>query len=409
MSSNYVSSSGLTLQSLTDIITELEDGFKTIYGTDVNVTANSPDGQMINLFAQAKMDILDCINSVYNSFSPSVASGVVLDQRAALNGIIRSAATYTTVVMNIIATKVVALIGQDNGVLTPFTVADPAGNSFYLQYGATGVTGTNSLTFISALPGAVEVVANTLTKITTPLSGVTSATNPSGPLNQGIAEESDADLRLRRAKSVSNPSSGYLDGLIGGLLAIPNVLHAIVYENVGPTGDANGIPGHSIWPVIDYVGPSGATGSTGATGVTGSQTAIATEIYNRRNAGCGMTGSVTENILQSNGFYLPVKYSYVNYQNLYIHLTITSLNNLHAIDETFIKDSIASAISYEINEIADYSVISSHVKTIDPYAVIISGGVGTTGPTGATYPYLPPTSIANRWVIQTANIDIDTV
>jgi len=409
MSNNYVSSSGLTLQSLTDIITELENGFKAIYGTDINVTANSPDGQMINLFAQAKMDILDCINSVYNSFSPSVASGIVLDQRVALNGLIRSAATYTTVVMNIVATKVVTLIGQDNGVLTPFTVADPAGNPFYLQYGATGVTGTNSLTFISSLPGAVEVVANTLTKITTPLSGVTSATNPSRALNQGIAEESDTDLRLRRSKSVANPSSGYLDGLIGGLLAIPNVLHALVYENIGPTADANNIPGHSIWPVIDYIGPSGATGATGVIGVTGAQTAIATEIYNRRNSGCGMTGSVTENILQVNGFYIPIKYSYVNYQNLHIHLTITSLNILHTIDETFIKNSIANTINYEINEIADYSEISSYVKTLDPYAVIISGGVGTTGPTGATHPYLPPTSIANRWVVQSANIDIDTV
>jgi len=409
MSSNYVSSSGLTLQSLSDIVTELEDGFKAIYGTDINVTANSPDGQMINLFAQAKMDILDCINSVYNSFSPSAASGIVLDQRAAINGLIRSAATYTTVVMNVIATKTVTLVGQDNGVLTPFTVADPAGNPFYLQYGATGVTGTNSLTFISSIPGAVEVVANTITKITTPLAGVTSVTNPSGALSQGVAEESDADFRLRRYVSVSNPSSGYLSGLIGGLLSIPNVLHAIVYENVGPTGDANGIPGHSIWPVIDYIGPSGATGATGATGVTGSQTAIATEIYNRRNAGCGMTGSITENILQPNGFYLPVKYSYVNYQNLYIHLVITSLNALHTIDDTYLKAKIAETMAYGINEIADYSEISSYVKTIDPYAVIISGGVGTTGPAGATYPYLPPTSIVNRWVVQSANIDIDTV
>lgn len=59
MTTNYVSSTGLTLQTLAEIVTELETGFKAIYGVDINLDANSPDGQMINLFAQAKLDILD--------------------------------------------------------------------------------------------------------------------------------------------------------------------------------------------------------------------------------------------------------------------------------------------------------------------------------------------------------------
>ena len=76
---NAVTSTGLITESLTEIITILEDGFKSIYGSDINLNSNSPDAQMINLFAQAKVDLLECISQVYASFDPDQASGSVLD------------------------------------------------------------------------------------------------------------------------------------------------------------------------------------------------------------------------------------------------------------------------------------------------------------------------------------------
>ena len=115
MSSNYVDSTGLVLQTLADIVTELETGFKNIYGVDINIDANSPDGQMINLFAQAKIDLLDCIASVYNSFSPTNCSGVVLDQRCALNGLYRNDGIKTTLYMTVVTNRIVNLVGVSAG------------------------------------------------------------------------------------------------------------------------------------------------------------------------------------------------------------------------------------------------------------------------------------------------------
>lgn len=422
MTTNYVSTTGLTLQTLSEIVTELETGFKTIYGVDINLDANSPDGQMINLFAQAKMDILDLINSVYLSFSPSEAVGAVLDQRCAINGIIRNGATYTTVYIAMILNRVVNLIGLDNGVVTPFTVTDPAGNPFYLVTGATGVsggttgaTGTNYFLFRAANAGAVEVAANTLTTIGTPTLGVTAVNNPLGAVSAGADEETDVALRYRRSLSVANPSSGYLDGLIGALLAIPNVKYATVHENVTNVTDAFNIPAHSIFPIVDYVvGGTGATGATAATGVTGAQTAIANAIYTHRNAGCGMTGSITESITQVNGYDIDMKYSYARYTPLYIALTVTSRDqNRHGIDTQFLKNTILAGVEYGINEIADYSEISSLCKVADPLAVIISGGLGATGITGATAPYITPSEIFGtldrRWIVQDSNISISVI
>lgn len=401
MTSNYIDSTGLHLQALADIVTELETGFKTIYGNDISLDANSPDGQMINLFAQAKIDTLDLISSVYNSFSPNSAIGVSLDQRCALNGIVRKGATKTTVNVQVTTDRVVNLIGVTNGNGTPFTVSDTSGNKFYLTNDTTTTNGVNTLHFTSAVAGAVFVSSGTITVIETILLGVLSVTNSGNALIQGVDEETDAALRYRRSVSVSNPSSGYLDGLMGALLALDDVKYAKVYENNTDLTDVYGIPPHSIWCVVDG----------------GLSTDIADIIYQRRNAGCGMyygTGSTgptgpakTVNVTQLNGFDIPIKYSEAAYYDLYIDLTITSLTTLHTIDQTFIKLSIFADIEYGINDVADYSEISSYVKSIDPLAVIISGGVGLTG--AAADPYLAPPTIDGRWIISETNIHITVV
>ena len=142
MTNNYVDSSGLVLQSLADIITELETGFKTIYGSDINIDPNSPDGQMIALFAQAKIDILDCISGVYGSFSPQSAIGAALDQRCALNGVSRQGAVECICLVNIYTDRQVALVGEDTPNVTPFTAMDAASNKFYLITGFTAATGS---------------------------------------------------------------------------------------------------------------------------------------------------------------------------------------------------------------------------------------------------------------------------
>ena len=391
MTSNYIDITGLHLQSLADIVVELEDGFKTIYGTDVNVDPNSPDGQMINLFAQAKIDILDLISSVYGSFSPTSAIGTALDQRCAINGVTRQAATHTTVAVIVETDQIVALRGLSEGDGNYFTVADDAGNLFYLTTSASTGVGNTTMNFTAAEAGAIEVSPNSIQTISTITYGVLSVDNAGGALVAGIGEETDADLRLRRAFSVANPSSGYRIGLEGALLALDGVADAKVYENHTDTTDADGIPPHSIWCVTD--------GGTAAE--------IAEQIYLRRNAGCGMTGAETKNVTELSGALFPIKYSKADHVDLYIDLTVTSLLSTHAIDDDFIKQAVFDAISYGINETADYSAICSAVKLADPYAVITAGGVSEKN--SDFHPYLAPDTIDQVWDVSLAKITVTVV
>jgi uncharacterized phage protein gp47/JayE len=395
MTSNYVDETGLHLQALTDIVTELEDGFKTIYGSSINLNPNSPDGQMINLFAQAKIDMLDLVSQVYGSFSPTSAIGVALDQRCAINGVIRAGATYTTTNITVTTDRILSLVGQSSGAVTPFTVSDALGNNFYLADNETLGVGPNVLSFISAIAGAVLTTTNTITNIVTITLGVISVNNPSSVTIQGVDEETDAALRLRRSKSVALPSLGYLDGLTGSLLAIPDVLDALVVENATGTTDGNSIPAHSIWSIVDG----------------GDHDIIADVIYKKRNAGCGMYGNVTVSVPQINNINFPVKFSNPTYEDLYVTMVLTSLSTLHVIDAAqiiYIKQSLFDGKQYKIYEIADFTALSVLLKSIDPLAVIVSGGVCKT--VGGTYvPLLATTGINYRFIMSTSKMIITAV
>jgi uncharacterized phage protein gp47/JayE len=389
--SNYIDITGLHLQALADIVLELEDGFKLIYGTDVNVSPNSPDGQMINLFAQAKMDVLDLISSVYGSFSPTSAQGSALDQRCALNGVTRRGATKTNVDVVVTTVGIVVLNGLSSGTGIPFTVSDTAGNLFYLTTSISTANGANTLNFTAAVAGAIEITTSCITKIETVTLNVTSVNNTGGATIQGVDEETDAALRFRRSVSVANPAAGYLEGLIGALLALDDVTDAQVYENNTDTTDSEGIPPHSIWVVV--------AGGTAAD--------IAAAIYLRRNAGAGMYGSTTTNILQPNGFEIPIKHSVAATVNLYIDINISSVTSAHVIDDDYIKALIYDNFTYGINEIADFTAITTFIKNDDPLAVINSGGVSASA--DSYQAYLAPATIDKRWVVATARIAVTVV
>ena len=388
--SNYVDSTGLNLESLTDIVTQLEDGFKAIYGTDINIDANSPDGQMINLFAQAKADLLECIAQVYASFDPDQASGAVLDQRLSINGIKRRGATFTRVNVVVTTDRGLTLLGKDTSA-TPFTISDGSGTRFVLEETATLTTGANTLIFAAENAGNVQTLLNTLTNIETITLGVLSVNNPTSPVTQGVDEETDTEVKIRRKQSISLPALGALNATLAALFAVDGVTDAIVYENTGTTTDANGIPAKSIWAIID--------GGTNAD--------IANAIYSKRNAGCGMKGTQLVSINQLNGVPFVVKFDRPVYENLYIALTITSKNVNHTIDDAYLKQKIYEGIVLKIYEPADYTAITTLVKTLDPLAVVTAGGVSKTA--GSYVGYVYPTTIQNRFLLSTTRIAITVV
>ena len=183
---------GLTVKTLSEIITELEDGFRDIYGSDINVDQNSPDGQLINIMAQTMIDIRELAVAINNGFDPDQAVGVVLDQRVAINNIQRQGGTFTIQPIDITVDRTVDLDGLDDDFNLidgeGYTVQDADGNEFILVDSTTITAGSHSLNFRAREIGQVETTIGTITEPVTYVLGVTTINNSTGAIVTGKQE-----------------------------------------------------------------------------------------------------------------------------------------------------------------------------------------------------------------------------
>lgn len=384
---NSFDSYGLQTLTQSEIVEQLTADFKEIYGEDINVDSNSPDGQLINIFAQILMDQYELLSQVYTSFDPDQAVGVVLDQRCAINGIQRKAGTYTYVMLDVTVDRSVTLPGLDeNSAEDSYIVSDNEGNQFVLDNTENLTAGTTSLRFRAMNIGKVEVLPNTITTPVTIILGVTEINNPSVASEEGTNEETDAELRERRKRSVSISNQGYVDGLYSSLANLPDVTAVSVYQNRGDTTDADGIPGHSIWVVI-------AGGSDEEIG----------EVMNYKVAGgVGMKGTQSVNVAQADGSVATYYFDRPTSETLYVQLDITPLDGQVIVPDD-IKSSLVNGMHFAPNETVDSSAIICYIKSIQDN-VALTCQVSTDGTTWETV--VTPTTKDKFFVMTSDSITI---
>lgn len=391
---NSIGPDGLEVKTSAELVEELTTAYQTIYGPDINLEQNSPDGQMMMIFIQAVLDLEDLLVQVYNQFDPDNAVGAVLDQRVAINGIQRQAGTYTTTNITIVTSQALTLTGLDDDPDAPYTVADNAGNQWQLmETEIVPSADTVVALFRSAVPGEVLTVPNTITVPVTVVLGVTSVNNPTSYATLGINEETDAELKIRRQRSVSLSSQGYLAGLLAALENIPGVSSAYVFENTSDTTDGDGIPPHSIWVIV-----------------AGSATSeeIAEVIYQKRNAGCGMKGSTTYTITQVDGTPFIVKWDDVVAEDLFIEFDASSLDGINPPNTALILEQLPSLFVPGVYEQVNVNDLATIVQSIDSNTLVTGAGFSTSA-LGPFTPTLTPTLKNNQFAVDADNIDITVI
>lgn len=388
---NQITATGLEVATYAELVAQFTAAFQDIYGTDINLNSNSSDGQLMNIFIQSVMDVQDLLVQIYNGFDPDNAIGVVLDQRVALNGIQRLGGTFTITPITIVTSQALTLYGLDQTAQPVYTVADNAGNQWQLQttQSPTG-PGTFVYNFQAANPGAILTIPNTITIPVTIVLGVTSINNPSIYSTLGINEESDAALRMRRQQSVALASQGFLSGLVAALENVTGITFVKVYENVTGTTDSDGVPGHSIWVIV-----SG----------TAAPVDIATAIYTKRNAGCGMFGAQSYTITQVDGSPFVILWDDVISENVFIKFTATSLDGINLPNIAAIQAGLVSSFKPGVNQQLNINDLATLVQQIDPNTLVTNAGFSTT--VGGSYTNtLSPTGKNYQFVITSPNIII---
>lgn len=383
---NTIDANGLTLKTRAEIIAEIlngGDGFPglySIYGSDINVDPNSPDGNLVNLIAQIAVDNEELLQQIYDSFDPDQATGINLDLRCAINGVVRQGATYTTVVVTVTVDRALTLTGLDDDPDNPFTVQDGSGNQFFLEASHTfSGAGAAPLNFRAADLGAIVVLANTIQRVVTVQLGVTGCINTATGTT-GTNEESDYALRIRRANSVALGSKGFLAGLYGAIGNVSGVTGVSILEN---------IPAHTIWCVV----------------AGGDDDEVANAIYVKRNAGVGMIGSTIVEITQVDGTAFYVMFDRPTAQDLWISFDVEALTGF--VDDAYIRAQLLAQLTYAIGAKASASDIVARVMEIAPNASVSNAGVSLDGSTYADT--VEPTAFNYQFEIATARLVINGV
>ena len=359
-----ITSAGISAPVYADIYQSLVASYQLIYGADVVLTADTQDGQWIGVIAQAISDSNAAAVTIFNSFSPSNAQGTALSSLVQINGIMRQAATYTTVDVTItgtIGTTITnGLVGDGTyQYALPATVTIPT---------SADITVTATCTTI----GAITAASGTVTQIITPTLGWISVTNASAA-TAGVAVQSDAQLRARQALSTEIPAVSPLDAIIGALLNVPGVTNLAAHENQTGSTDGLGVPSHSLWFVVEG----------------GSATVIAQTIAQNKTPGTGTYGSISETVVDQYGIPTTIKFDVPTIETITVNVSIHALPGY----TVQIGNNIVAGIVNYINGLTIGE--SVYLTQVIAAGITGSGAPGTFNLTALTQAISPGTPAAS--------------
>lgn len=316
-----VSASGITAPTYDEILEYFKDKAKSIFGSDINLDADTQDGQLLAIFSAAINDLNAQAISVFNAYNPNTASGVALDCAVKTNGLTRHDASRSQVDLKLVGVagtvinNGVAIDSSDNRWLLPSTVSIP-------------LSGEVVVTAESQEVGAVSAGAGSITKIGTPTLGWHSVTNPSSAI-EGVDIESDVALRERQSLSTMQPTVGLWEGLIGSIAQLDDV-HSVAgrHNDTGETS-TDGIPAHSIAVVV----------------AGGDVNQIADTIFKKKSQGVATHGSTSVQYLDAFGNVNNIKFSRPSDVRVSVNMSIKPTDVWLSTVEGEIKERVVSYIN----------------------------------------------------------------
>lgn len=318
-----ITPTGIVLPSYADILAQLQLFYFATYGSDVQITPDTQDGQFLGILANLINDNNQMAAAVYNAYSPATAQGAGLASLVKINGLKPKSPSPSTVSVTItgVAGTVLtgALIGDNQNLGTQWALPSPT---------FIGGGGTVTVTATCTANGAIAAGAGTLTQIVTPTLGWATVTNPAAA-TVGAPVESDAALRIRQANSTSGNSQTPLAAIKAAILAVPGVTSAVVYENDTGSADSVGRPPHSITAVV--------TGGTAA--------AVANAIQSKKSPGTTTFGTTSFTVLDPAGVPNLINFYLTTPINLLVNVTIKALTGYTSSTAVLIQEALAAFVN----------------------------------------------------------------
>lgn len=365
---NTLDANGLIVATTDEIAADLAVALKAVYGEDINLDSESPDGQMVGIYAQADSDALDLLVDIYNMFDVDSAYGIGLQRLVSINGMTIKPGSFTTTPVNITTDRAITLPGLDQSTVAPYQVQDANTVWTLISSFVFGSADTQALVFQASEMGPITPLPNTITIQATPLVGVTAVNNPTTTGSViGALEETDEALRVRHAKSFQLAAIGPADAVEGQLGELDGITDALVISNNTPA-EVDGVPANSIWPIV--VG-------------TAAPADIAQVIYTKVNPGCGLFGAQTYDIIRPNGQPVTMKWDIGLPQQLFARFGIIPSVPGLTFDNDLLRQQLAAQLLnyFKLGQAASIGDLVRKMFVIEPRAILVSAGVSTAPPT----------------------------
>lgn len=336
---------GVLIDDFDTIYKRLVGKFRAIYGQDVNLDSDTPDGQLLGLFTQELSDIHQAVTFIVQMLDPYQAQGNWLEQRAMYAGLLRRRSSYSYV---------------DDVILTGTPKTNiPVDSIFIDQNKNKWVTldrvelselGSARIKIRSEQAGVFNLKKSEKLQQSTVILGLKEITANSDS-HGGTDEESDADFVARFMKSHAINNHEDRSGIQAKLINLKGVEKCIVYENYTHETDSRGIPPHSMNAVI----------------LGGDHQEIIDTLTKSKIGGCGFYGQVEGETYYREAL-RTAKYDRPEKIEVNVSLTIARYKTFEDIDIDSIKDNL-KALDFQIGENVYATRLISSINLTDGFYI----------------------------------------
>lgn len=366
-------STGPVVPTDAEILAGVIADFQAAFGTDMNPSLETPQGQLASSQAAIISDCYAQIVYLANMMDPNFAAGRFQDALGKIYFMSRIAAAGTVVQAQ--------CSGKTGTPIPVGALAQDSSGNIYSCTTAGTIDGSGSATvsFTCQTTGPIACPSGALNTIYQSISGWDSITNSAaGAIGRYV--ETRSQFEYRRQNSVALNSVGPVAAVRAAVMAVAGVLDCYAYDN--KTNSAATVGGVSIDANSIYVAVEG-----------GDQNLVAAAILSKCSAGTPFTGTTSVTVYDSS-YPDPqpsydVKFTVPTDVPLYFAVNIRTDSLLPADINTLIQDAmIASTATGESAQFRiGYTVYAADfndsVKSADTRVQVVSIKIGTAAsPTG---------------------------
>lgn len=373
MTSNY-NASGISMDPYADVKSEMDSDGKTIWGDGINLEPDGFVGGTFEINSQALAAINQIVQSVYDGFRITNATGVPLDSLLALIGLERQSQAYSTATLTLTAS-----------LPTTVTAGSIYGTASGINFSTDDeliftVAGSQDVESTCTIVGEKNASAGEIIQKVSSVYGITAVTNAIAAI-PGRDRETDPEARVRHTNAVS--TSGDNDA-------------ASIYEAVEAVDGVSSV----------YVDDNDTDGYVGVSVIGGSDEDVATAIASNLTVSIPTVGTTSVDLYNETTRQVKtINFTRATNLPIYITMTITGAVGLYPDDGA---DQIKAAIvahfeSLEINDNVVYTALYAPIYSVDGVTVnSLYTGISAS-PTGTSDIIV---TTANRATIDIANINI---